>query len=88
MNAPLTPAQRALRAKAAADASWANTSDRAARTEAARRAALSRFERQVDPNGELPEKERQQRAASARRSYFRLLALRSARARGRRSADG
>jgi hypothetical protein len=84
MNKPLTPAQRTLRAKAAADASWANTSDRSARTEAARRAALARFERQVDPNGELPEDERQQRAASARRSYFRLLALRSATVRGRR----
>ena len=82
MTNHLTRAQRALAAKAAADASWANTSDRAARTEPARRAALARFERQVDPNGELPEDERQRRAASARRSYFRLLALRSARARG------
>jgi hypothetical protein len=81
---PLTPAQRTLRAKAAADASWANTSDRAARTEPARRAALARFERQIDPAGELSEDERQRRAASARRAYSRLLALRSARTRGRR----
>ena len=79
---PLTPTQRILRAKAAADASWANTSDRSARTEPARRAALARFEQQVDPHGELPDEERQRRAASARRSYFRYLALRSARARG------
>jgi hypothetical protein len=83
MTKPLTPAQRVLRAKAAADASWANTSDRTARTEPARRAALARFERQVDPNNELREDERRRRAASARRSYFRLLALRSARKRGR-----
>jgi hypothetical protein len=82
MNKPLTAAQRVLRAKAAADASWANTSDRAARTEPARRAALARFERQVDPNNELPEDERHRRAASARRSYFRRLALRSAQTRG------
>lgn len=82
MRRPLTPAQRILRAKAAADASWAATSDRAARTEPARRAALARFERQVDPDGELPEDERRQRAESARRSYFRFLALRSARVRG------
>ena len=79
---PLTPEQRSLRAKAAVDASWAHTSDRAARTEPARRAALARFERQVDPHGELPDEERQRRAKSARRSYFRYLALRSARARG------
>jgi hypothetical protein len=84
MTKRLTSAQRTLIAKAAADASWANTSDRAARTEPARRAALARFERQVDPNGELPEEERQRRAASARRAYFRFLALRSARVRGRR----
>lgn len=84
MSKSLTPAQRALRARAAADASWANTSDRAARTAPARRAALARFERQVDPTGELSDEERQRRAASARRSYFRRLALRSARARERR----
>jgi hypothetical protein len=82
MSNPLTPAQRTLRAKAAADASWANTTDRSARTEPARRAALARFEQQVDPNRELPEDERLRRAASARRSYFRFLALRSARKRG------
>lgn len=79
---PLTPEQRSLRAKAAADASWANTSDPAARTEPARQAALARFEQQVDPKGELPEDERKRRAESARRSYFRFLALRSARKRG------
>jgi hypothetical protein len=84
MTNPLTPAQRTLRAKAAADASWANTTDRSARTEPARRAALARFEQQVDPNGELPEDGRLLRAASARRSYFRFLALRSARKRGQR----
>ena len=79
---PLTPEQRSLRAKAAVDASWAHTSDRAARTEPARRAALARFERQVDPDRELPDDERQRRAESARRSYFPVLALRSARKRG------
>jgi hypothetical protein len=79
---PLTPEQRSLRAKAAVDASWARTNDRTARTEPARRAALARFERQVDPLGELPEQERHRRAEFARRSYFRYLALRSARKRG------
>jgi hypothetical protein len=79
---PLTSEQRSLRAKAAVDASWAHTSDRAARTEPARQAALARFEQQVDPHHELPEEERKHRAESARRSYFRYLALRSARKRG------
>jgi hypothetical protein len=82
MGSPLTPAQRALLAQAAAHASWAKTTDRAGRTAPARRAALARFEQQVDPDGVLDPEERQQRALSARRSYFRYLALRSARARG------
>lgn len=84
MRKSLTSAQRTLRAKAAADASWANTADRSARTEPARRAALACFERQVDPYNKLPEPERARRADSARRSYFRLLALRSAVKRGKR----
>jgi hypothetical protein len=76
----LTPAQRSLRARIAAHASWANTTDRARRTEAARRAALDRFDRQVDPDQALPP-ERAQRAAHARSAYFAALALRSARKR-------
>lgn len=37
----------------AVHASWAQTIDRSARTAPARRAALERFERQVDPDGTL-----------------------------------
>jgi len=58
MSNDLTPAQRSLRARIAAHMSWANTEDRSARTAAARKAALERFERQVDPNGTLPPQER------------------------------
>lgn len=42
---------RALQARLGAYESWARTSDRAARTAPARRAALDRFARQVDPTG-------------------------------------
>ncbi|MFC5120215.1 hypothetical protein ACFPN7_40305 [Amycolatopsis halotolerans] len=77
----MTPAQRTTRAKIAAHTSWANTSDRSARTAPARRAARDRFEKQVDPEGVLPPRERALRAESARRAYFSALALRSARAR-------
>jgi hypothetical protein len=80
----LTPAQRSLRAKLAAHTSWANTSDRAARTAAARKAANERFARQVDPDGTLPPRERAERAENARKAYFTALALRSTRARRRR----
>lgn len=85
---PLTPEQRALRARLAAHTSWANTSDRAARTAPARRASLERFGAQVDPDGVLPAGERARRAESARRAYFTSLALRSSRARARTATAG
>lgn len=77
----LTPSERALRAQVAAHESWAQTTDRTARTEKARKAALDRFERQVDPNGELTPTERAKRAESARKAHFARLALQSAKAR-------
>jgi hypothetical protein len=76
-----TPEDRALSARIAAHISWANTTDPAARTANARAAALSRFEREVDPDGVLPPDERARRAEHARKAYFYQLALKSARAR-------
>ena len=81
----LTPAQRSLRGQIAVHESWAHTPDRAARTAKARQAALDRFEREVDPNGELTPQERAKRAEHARKAYFARLALKSAQARKRRS---
>ncbi|MER7273868.1 hypothetical protein ABT369_05405 [Dactylosporangium sp. NPDC000244] len=72
---------RALIARAAAHTRWAKTADRAAATAAARRTALERFEREVDPDGILEPHERARRAESARKAYFALLALKSAQAR-------
>lgn len=74
----MTGEQRSLRARMAAHTSWANTSDPAARTEPARRAFDSRFEREVDPEGVLAPAERARRAESARRAYFHKLAYKSA----------
>lgn len=79
----LTPVQRSMRARVAAHVSWSRTTDRAARTEPARRAALDRFERQVDPEGILDDETRQKRALAAKRAYFQQLAYRSSRTRGR-----
>jgi hypothetical protein len=81
-----TPAQRSLRARLAAYKSWANTTDATVRTEPARRAAMSRFERQVDPGGVLPPEERARRGRAAMRAYFTELSLRSSRARAKRAA--
>lgn len=58
-------------------------------TRNARRAFLASFERQVDPNGELPIDERRRRAEHARRAHFQRLAAKSAAARRARTArDG
>ncbi|WP_089957678.1 hypothetical protein [Lentzea xinjiangensis] len=81
----MTPAQRSLRARVAAHTSWANTSDRGARTSKARQAAMDRFEKLVDPDGVLPLEERQQRAASARTAHYLKMAAASAAARRAKS---
>ena len=52
-------------------------------TKAAHKSFLARFELEVDPDGVLPEAERRRRAEAARKAYFLLLALKSARARRR-----
>lgn len=82
----MSPEQRSQRARIGGFASWANTSDPSARTEPARRAFKDRFERQVDPDGTLPEAERRRRAEAARRAYYARLAFQSAQARRRRAA--
>jgi len=79
---PMNKSQRVLRARKAAHSMHAagRTNTKPART-----AFLSRFERQVDPDGVLPPQERARRAEHARRAYMTGLALRSAQARsGRR----
>ena len=78
---PLTPAQRHLRAQIAVNTSWANTTDRRARTAAATEASMRRFERQVDPEGVLPERERLLRADAAKRAYFARLSFKASKAR-------
>lgn len=50
-------------------------------TAKARATFLQRFEREVDPEGVLPEDERRRRAEYARRAHFARLARASARAR-------
>jgi hypothetical protein len=78
----LTPQQRTLRARIAVNTSWANTADRAARTQAARDASpQSRryWERTVDPDGVLPLEERRQRAESLYRAHMGRLSYKRSR---------
>lgn len=84
---PLSPQQRALRARLASFESWANTPDPAARTAPGRAAALAAFERAVDPDGVLPPAERARRAEAKRKAHFTRLAFLSAQARRAKSAD-
>jgi hypothetical protein len=81
----MTPERRRRRARIAAHASWANTSDRTARTSAGTKAFLDRFERQVDPEGVLPDEIRAAMAKHARTAYMLQLAEKSAAARRRRA---
>lgn len=78
----LTPEERSLRARMGAYAQQA-AHDTRETTAAARTTFLARFEREVDPDGTLPEGERLRRAEAARRLYFQRLAWKSARARKR-----
>lgn len=78
---------RSLQCRSAAHVSWSRTADPAQRTAAARQSFLDRFEREVDPEGELPADERIRRAAHARRAYFATLAAKSASVRRQRRAS-
>lgn len=77
----MTPAERSTRARAAAYAAHAKHGR--SMTLAARTAFLEKFERQVDPDGTLPEAERLRRAELARRAYMTGLAMKAVRARAR-----
>jgi hypothetical protein len=76
---PLTPVELSLRGQIAAHTSWSRTTDRTARTANARKAFEDRFLAEADGDP--------QRAESLRKAYFARLALRSAKARRRRSGD-
>jgi hypothetical protein len=72
---------RVLRARMAAYALHAQISDETEHTAPGRAAFLSRFEREVDPEGVLDPEERARRAEHAKKAYFLKLALASRKAR-------
>lgn len=74
----LTPSERTVLNRAAAHALHAQVVDPVAHTAPAREGFLSRFERQVDPDGTLPPDERARRADHAMRSHMSMLSARSA----------
>ena len=82
-----TAAERSLRARLAAYAMHAQHDARIT-TANGRTAFLSRFEREVDPDGVLTPDERARRADHARSAYFSRLSLSAAKARRARRAEG
>jgi hypothetical protein len=79
----LTSTERKLRARTAA---YALHAQGGTNTGPATAASVARFERQVDPDGVLPPKERARRAAWARKSYMTALSLKAHRARNKKTA--
>jgi hypothetical protein len=75
--------KRVLQARMAAHVLHARIADPAAHTAPARKVFLSRFEREVDPEGLLDPQERARRAEHAKKAYFTRLALASSRARAK-----
>jgi hypothetical protein len=75
---------RVLAGRIGGNRRWAHVQDRTAETAPAHQAFMSRFEREVDPDGVLSTQERARRAENARKAYFAELALRSAQVRRRR----
>ncbi len=82
-----SPAERSLQARMAAHLMHAQNDSRV--TSAPGRAAfLTRFEREVDPDGTLDPQERARRAAQARSAYFARLSLAAAKTRRAKRQPG
>src|SRR5215211_7224895 len=82
----VSPAERSLRGRLAAHTLHAQRKAQQTTT-AARVGFLSRFEREVDPDGVLDPSERRRRAEHARRAYFIRLSLAALKARRARRGD-
>ncbi len=83
MASKATHAERVLRGRLGAYTMLSRHDPRET-TRAAHEAFMSRFEREVDPEGLLDPGERTRRAEMARKAYFTRLALKSAQVRRRK----
>jgi hypothetical protein len=81
----LTPAQRTMRARLAAHTLHAQGKTN---TKAATAGFMARFEREVDPEGQLDPEERRRRADSAMKAYMAGLSLRASQAKGAKRGGG
>ena len=81
---PLTPEQRSIRGAIAANDRWSRE-DPAENAARGQRGLIEKFRREVDPDGTLPEAERERRTQCAYRAHFQRLALASSKARSRKA---
>jgi hypothetical protein len=81
------PSDRRLVAQIAANSRWSRE-DPTDQGRTMRAGLEAKFLREVDPNNELPQPERQRRASKARQVYYQRLALTSAKARRARKTGG
>lgn len=79
-----TPAERRLKAQLAAHTRWSKTVNRTEATAPAREGLLIKFEKQVDPNGELTPEARRKMAENARNAHLKRMAYRASTSRRRR----
>lgn len=77
------PEERALVARIAAAERWGRTQDRAAATAPARAGLRAKFLREADPDGTLPEAERERRADHLFTAHMLRMSLASKAARRR-----
>lgn len=82
----LSHEQRVLRSRLSAHKLHATHNSREL-TANARKAFLSKFEAEVDPDGVLDPADRASRAEHARKAYFTKLAFESSKARAKRAAE-
>lgn len=81
----MTPAQRSMRAKVAANTRWAKVTDRPAATKPARQAWHERWEQKADPEGLLSPTERAAAGQRLMQAHMQRMALRSSLSRARRA---
>ena len=81
--ATLTPEQKSLRGRIAANKRWSQDGDRKGQGKRGQAGLLARFERQVDPDGTLPKKERRRRAQNARAEHMARLSFLASKARSK-----
>jgi len=83
----MTPEQRRLRAKTAANARWARE-DGTAQNRRMQEGYLNKLADEIDPERQLPQDERRRRAIQARKAQAQAAALKSSRVRAERAGKG